>query len=227
MPGILPGISISKGSLGCWPCYVRLHARQLRVPVNLPPVSALLPAAEVAANANLDRAERRAGPALVRVIRQLESAVAPGVPAPQRLMQLRYLAGQWSQLLTPDAACRKGCSHCCHINTDVPRSEAVLIAKRTGRRLAAPATKQGFEATAQDKFFGQPCPFLAEGRCSIYEHRPFACRTLVSLADDDQLCRLRPGENVPVPYANATLLQAAFFAAHSKEDWADIREWFP
>lgn len=193
----------------------------------LPPVSELMPLAEVAANENLAKVERRAGAAVGQVLHRVRAAVSPAVAPAQRTMQLRHLAGQWSALFVPDAACRQGCSHCCHINTDVPRAEAQLIAKKTGRKLASPVTHKGETDQDLDQYFGVPCPFLVQGSCSIYEHRPFVCRTLVNLAADAQLCELRPGESVPVPYANATYLKAAFFAVHSDDDWADIREWFP
>ena len=75
--------------------------------------------------------------------------------------------------------------------------------------------------------FGEACPFLVDGSCSIYAHRPMACRTHLNLDDDDLLCRLVPGIKVPVPYADATQLKAFYLAAQPNAELADIREFFP
>lgn len=191
-----------------------------------PAVAALMELAGPAAEANAAKVEVRAGKALSALNQQLRIVLRPATPKAQRLVRVRHIAGEWSRLVAPDAACRRGCSHCCHINTEVPRSEAQLIAKASGRTLQEPAVKLGWTSTPPEKFLGVPCPFLRDGACSIYAHRPLACRTLLSMADDEALCELRPGENVPVPYANATALQATFFQVAQQEDWADIREWF-
>lgn len=190
------------------------------------PVADLMAAAEPAAHRNLERALNRAGPQVAQLQTQLRQVFRAGVPVERRVIQIRHLAGTWSALMGPDAACRAGCSHCCHINTDVPQVEAELISKKTGRPLKRPAVREIGAQVPPEQYFGVPCPFLVRDACSIYEHRPLACRTLVSLADDAQLCELREGEAVPVPYANATLWQGAFATATEKEVWADIREWF-
>lgn len=183
-------------------------------------------AAEPAANRNLEAARLQVDSKVTALQAQLAGTFRAGVPKAQRIVRIRHLTGEWSALMSPFSACRTGCSHCCHINTDVPRSEAQLIAKRTGRALKQPATRASGELSEPDRFFGVACPFLEEGGCGIYEHRPLACRALVNLADDSQLCELRPGEVVPVPYANATLWQGAFATVTAADDWADIREWF-
>lgn len=74
---------------------------------------------------------------------------------------------------------------------------------------------------------GLPCPFLRDSQCSAYEHRPFACRTHVTLDDDDLLCKLRPGQTVPMPYANTKRPWALFLGLQPGEILADIREFFP
>jgi hypothetical protein len=53
------------------------------------------------------------------------------------------------------------------------------------------------------------------------------CRVHVSLDDDDLLCRLVPGQDVPVPYADTRQVQAIFLAAQLGHTVADIREFFP
>ena len=187
-----------------------------------------LPVADAAARSNLQKTERAAGPVLRGIERQAAQALTPSTAPKQRLIRLRFLAGEWTRAFAPRSACRKGCSHCCHIDVAVPREEAQLIAKATGAVLHEPATlSNALEASGRGDYFGTACTFLLAGKCSIYAHRPLACRTLVNLDDDERLCELRPGVEVPVPYADATALQGAFVQATHKQDWADLREWFP
>ena len=144
-----------------------------------------------------------------------------------RLQRIRFIAGEWSKLITEVGACRKGCNHCCHIAVLMPKSEAKLIAKASGRKLNK--TTHGVElGTAIDhtKYHGTPCTFLKDGACSVYASRPFVCRTLANMDDSPILCELVPGVDVPVPHANAFRLQTSFVAIAHAEKYADIREWF-
>lgn len=83
------------------------------------------------------------------------------------------------------------------------------------------------QAESHKDFIPSPCPFLREGRCSVYETRPLACRTLLNLDDDDLLCRLVPGVEVPVPYAGAGEFKALYLLAQPNAELADIRDFFP
>jgi hypothetical protein len=117
--------------------------------------------------------------------------------------------------------------------------EASLIAAATGRpaRPAAqalalnsidpndPALIERWEQSERE-VIGTPCPFLAGSECSIYEHRPFACRTHLSLDDDDLLCRLVEGAEIPMPRLDTRLLVGLFLSAQPGALLADIREFF-
>jgi Fe-S-cluster containining protein len=84
-----------------------------------------------------------------------------------------------------------------------------------------------FDAAAT-RYRGVPCPFLSNGACSIYRHRPLACRRQISLADDDSPCRLNGDEDTDVPYLDrfdAKLAAVIAMGLHS--GYADVREWFP
>ncbi|WP_083293393.1 YkgJ family cysteine cluster protein [Hydrogenophaga sp. PML113] len=81
-------------------------------------------------------------------------------------------------------------------------------------------------AEAETYGYDRPCVFLTGGRCSIYAHRPLACRTLVNMDDTSVLCELEPGVAVPVPYGNAIAIQGRFALVTQREVFADIRDWF-
>src|SRR3990167_2374390 len=60
------------------------------------------------------------------------------------------------------------------------------------RRAAEAVTEQAPPLEAEDAmdataacWQGVPCSFLKEGRCSIYRHRPLACRLQINMDDDD------------------------------------------
>lgn len=93
--------------------------------------------------------------------------------------------------------CTKGCTYCCHNMVSVSAPEAFLIStwldgsrERPGeealetdawRERAALTMGKGLEER-----FGKrlPCAFLQDGLCTIYEHRPLACRSCVSFSVD-------------------------------------------
>lgn len=135
------------------------------------------------------------------------------------------------------AACRKGCSHCCHISVDLGESEARAIQKASGRRLNVRAGLSGEQAeqrisARQRRALGVACPFLGKGgACTIYDVRPFACRAQVNMDEDELLCKLTTAEDgdMPrVPYLNTQSYKAAYrVILGSGERFADIRDWFP
>jgi Fe-S-cluster containining protein len=72
-----------------------------------------------------------------------------------------------------------------------------------------------------------PCPFLVGDACSIYRHRPLACRRQISLANDSSPCRLQEQEDTDVPYLDRFDAKVAYvLAMGSHTAYADLREWF-
>ena len=194
--------------------------------------------------ARLETMEARAA---AKVARVQDSPLAPlllSAARSARSVRTRVVWPQrwgsaWAQPLANVAACQRGCSHCCYLPVAITSAEAKLIGEAAGRRPAglkgAPALKDlaadpdfaQRHRDAERRVRGTACPFLHKGECTVYEHRPFACRTHLSLDDDDLLCRLVDGIDVPVPYANAAVVYGVFLAAQPNEQLADIREFFP
>lgn len=142
------------------------------------------------------------------------------------ILWLNEAADHLGDLVRPKAACKEGCSHCCHIPVPISRKEAVYIGRAIGVTPvnlpnhalgSAPDTKAGYE---------NPCTFLENNRCSVFEDRPTTCRTHFNLDRDNLLCELQPGIPVEVPYLNPMSF-AAVQAQLSRGLLADIRRWFP
>lgn len=191
-----------------------------------------------------DGLEARVNSKLAQVVgfdRQRESQLlghaAQARTAAQRVQWLRKGADALVEAIRPLAACRKGCSHCCHIAVVVSQAEAVVIAKETGHSLNSKAGRalgigdaSDADAARQeltDQYKGTPCVFLKEGACEIYEHRPLACRLLMNLDDDDLLCQLVEDGPAPrVPYLNTQAHDVRALMVLGNQQYADIREWF-
>lgn len=105
-------------------------------------------------------------------------------------------------------ACKKGCAHCCHIWVSITPPEALHIARIVRARglqavekimVAHAATRQhSHEARPSHPY---PCPLLADARCTIYSHRPLACRLAAS--GDAEVCARsymnETDEGIPTP----------------------------
>jgi Putative zinc- or iron-chelating domain len=84
-------------------------------------------------------------------------------------------------------ACGPGCTACCYQTVQATIPEAILIAlrladpadPRRARVLEAAEAFQGLSPN-QRRRTGIPCPLLAEGRCSVHDDRPLACRAVLS-----------------------------------------------
>lgn len=167
--------------------------------------------------------------ALSSLLDRADAALLAGRPQ-EHIKWLRKACDTAARPLESVSACKTGCSHCCHIAVAVTEPEAQLIAKHSGRKLATPVDNGGLRHQAHaEKYYGHACPFLDKQRCSIYEHRPIACRTHLSADRDALLCELLdPEQSAPslVPYVDLSFLK---FRTITGADIriADIREWFP
>jgi|GEM_PF-5140843 len=161
-------------------------------------------------------------------LRQVIDGVGAGFEA--RYWTLIQLADDLTAATQDDVACHRGCSHCCHIAVGVITLEAEAIGKRIG---VAPQDVPG-RLDFKDISWGyhNPCGFLVGGECSIYAHRPLACRIQYSVAPTEDPCRHIPANaGVGVPYLNLNMFHTAVIqiAIESGRNFAlgDIREFWP
>ena len=105
-----------------------------------------------------------------------------------KLRKIYALTDTLTAFIAPYMVCERGCSHCCHIDVVVSSVEAQYIHKNLG---IAPRAGQSISSGHSDA--KRPCPFLGiDGSCSIYEHRPFACRTYHAVDDPALCCGFNP-----------------------------------
>lgn len=87
-------------------------------------------------------------------------------------MWLRKAAGSLHGSVASLPACRKGCSHCCHISVMLSRAEAKVIAKETRGRFNEAAVQITLDDTQERRdaleaitrqIYGQAWIFLREG----------------------------------------------------------------
>lgn len=146
----------------------------------------------------------------------------------KRVMWLREAVSQVAGAVAPHAACKAGCAGCCHQPVMLTLAEAQLIARESGARLAQPAR---WRREPAEEFTGAPCPFLVDSRCSIYAHRPVACRLLFNMDKDALQCQIVPGAATQVPYADLRQFDALLLQAHDNlheaAKLADLRDFFP
>lgn len=167
-------------------------------------------------------------------LKQLEKA--PKIQ--HRIFWLRQIAATFADAVGPHAACTSGCDACCRQPVALTLEEAQVIARETGAPLQQPAT---WSHEGQDQYVAQPCSFLEAHRCTIYEHRPMACRLMFSMDADALLCERVPGALSRMPYADYSQYkelyirshlgkvktQAEFTQALDQLRLADVREFFP
>lgn len=192
-----------------------------------PDVRARLTALNSYAPIRLQVIRGKVAPHMPEIVRRLDAILHSRQTTAQRLRALWELADDIGDTFSDAVACKRGCSHCCHCAVMLPKAEAQLIGQLINRE---PADAQPtFEHESVEWGYHNPCSFLRDDECSIYEHRPLECRLMYSADVDDLLCQLRPPLVTQTPLVDMryiTQVQVAVIARDGLH-FADIREWFP
>jgi len=88
-------------------------------------------------------------------------------------------------------SCGKGCSFCCHLSVDISIDEAELLVEYCKEQnITIDQDKLKSQLTPNADIFNKlpiqdrKCVFLDEsGCCTVYEHRPSACRKLIAISE--------------------------------------------
>lgn len=142
-----------------------------------------------------------------------------------KMHRLFRLTDEMTASVTPNSACRNGCNHCCHMAVSVTVLEAREISKAAGVRYVDVRQPMAIR-DAQELFMGDPCPFLVEGKCSVYSVRPLSCRVYFNMSDTPDVCDVVTYPSHDIPCLDSRGVQLAQSIALGV-GFADIRELFP
>lgn len=191
----------------------------------------LIPTAQLSALEDADMAQAMANDArlnsrvdTVALKANFASGMELDIPPTAKLKRLLRAADKYCAAILPYSACRHGCSHCCNIAVTLTTTEAELIGRHIKVKPTIPTYRPDIIGN-QKTYSGVPCPFLAKGKCSVYEVRPLACRVHFNMADTGNLC----DTNIPatIPMIDNTQIDQIHFMLFSRDVWGDIREFFP
>ena len=118
--------------------------------------------------------------------------------------------------------CKKGCNSCCHYPISISELEIDYIESSSQlKRLNPPRPKSDFH--------GNPCPFLTDGACSIYQIRPFVCRQHIALTKTSTWCdpdRSNSAELTQLRFSEVTKSYDLIINQNGKASRFDIRQVF-
>jgi len=93
----------------------------------------------------------------------------------------------------PSFDCKPGCSDCCGpVPMAKPEWQAIKLAKR---------------ASGQDCL---TCAYLVDGKCSVYQDRPFLCRLFGATTDAKIACPHGCGPSKPLTAQQASILNSRY-----------------
>lgn len=169
---------------------------------------------------------------MVRVLRITQEAAS----LKSRYRKLVQWADETADHVAPHAQCRKTCAHCCHIAVGLTEQEAAFIGEAIAKTPRRPArahrlSDEGITPHEDVAYYqGVPCPFLDGQVCSIYAHRPLACRLHFNIGDARLCAPDIPSDIQGVPNLDffPLFLAMTTMCLEKKPDTAiaDIREFF-
>jgi Fe-S-cluster containining protein len=171
---------------------------------------------------------------LKRLFNRAQRVPESALPLPQKVALMDDIVHDFIKPFAAVAACRNGCSHCCHQSVLISKFEADRIANHSGRvpvRARGIAGEDAIDGYAIVKrYSGKPCPFLSAGRCTVYAVRPYACKLHLNMGDDPSVCDTitNPGKTVPMLNVDAFILSIVqMFVRADQRTFDDIRHFFP
>ena len=162
---------------------------------------------------------------IYRAYESIEKLVLSGnASAVSKLRKIYDLVDRIAASIQPYTVCVKGCSHCCFIDVGVLFVEAQYIQMNLGIR-ADPGVSWSENYVGK----GIPCNFLSrEGTCTVYAHRPFACRTFHAF-DDPKYCADNSAHATYTGKSHPLLIKISVVLESLNQDRPirDIRDFFP
>jgi Fe-S-cluster containining protein len=181
------------------------------------------------ASANNFAALIKANPWLLKMDDYLVRLLALNASRRSKIRSLYIFADRINSAVTPFSACNTDrCSHCCHQAVALTAGEAARIGEALGVAPMRPAASYDRSASTR-AYSGVRCTFLDEqSRCSIYEHRPIACRTYFSIGATPFFCDTAiPSEQSKVRVLELSRFWYAYAVIFNDPLVGDIREFFP
>lgn len=127
------------------------------------------------------------------------------------------------------AACARGCGHCCHVSVPITQMEARYMGENLG--ITPVELKQSVKHELTEYGSHTPCPFLANGECSIYEVRPLTCRMHMNFDRDNYWCLhenwQKPEAEIPRPTIQPLIDAYHMVINNVAPIMGDIRDFFP
>lgn len=124
-----------------------------------------------------------------RAVADIKKSKMPILPLQKSYQRFDKIIAKSIEESPTKPACKAGCSYCCYYKVEVKAHEILLIHEHMQKHLTAELRSQ-ILTSAQDNTdlistltpkehlsTNIKCPFLIANQCSIYEVRPFRCRS--------------------------------------------------
>ncbi len=146
----------------------------------------------------------------------------------RKMIRLQEVRDAIIDRVSPYAACKSGCHHCCMMAVTISSHEAKKIGEHIGIKPKYVPMTMDRDQMVQ-AYMGVPCPFLKQKKCSIYEVRPSACRTHFNMSAYPQVCDVVefPGRDVPNINWWQYWVAESVVAMQMGSTFGDLREYFP